>query len=322
MRRTHILMGLSLALLMGACQERPAAMPEGDDILGWAVEGKDGLSCDWFFFTAPSSGESRVHRGDRYVFERGDEWSPDGRWVVSLGSQGGLAITNVVTGSVTGPLLPESVHASDVSWSPDSDRIVFDTTIGQIAWMDVACAQRGADCSPEVHFLHDGEDPDWSPDGKSIAFAWDGGQDPANPSENRIFVMDMDDPEEAREITPGLRWCRDPDWSADGVSVVVACNFDIYIADADSGDYSNLTEGPVPEPDGWPVDEQPSWTPTGDRIAFLSDRSPGGGSLDICLSDARENAIYTVKPNGDDIRPVTSLEEFEIHWYAWMRRPQ
>lgn len=323
MKSAHILIVVLPALLVGACRGQPPTLHEGDDILGWAVEGSDGLSCDWFFFTSQlSAKDSRVHRLETPVFRTGDEWSPDGRWLVSLGQEGRLAITSLTTGSVTEPLLTESLRAIDVSWSPDSTRIVFETTSGILEWMDLEGAQSGADFIPDVHFLHDGEDPDWSPDGESIAFTWDGGQNPASPGDARLFILKIDQPEVARELTPTLGGCRDPDWSPAGGKIAVACNWDIYVMDIARGTYSNLTGLPAPDLDGWPIDEQPSWTPAGDRVAFLSDRSPGGGLLDICLSDARENAIYTVKPNGDDIRPATLMDRFEIHWYTWMRQPR
>jgi Tol biopolymer transport system component len=116
--------------------------------------------------------------------------------------------------------------------------------------------------------------PAWSPDGSRIAFA---SGDLAAPA---VWTMRSDggDP---RRVTDGPG--EYPDWSPDGRSIVYAAapgggSYDIFVVDANGGASRRLT-------DTAGTDFAPAWSPSGDWIAFQSER-------------AGEWGIWLTRPDG------------------------
>jgi Tol biopolymer transport system component len=145
--------------------------------------------------------------------------------------------------------------------------------------------QRGATAALEQFTDSPGFDldPAGSSDGARIAFA-------SNREENagfQIYVMNADGSNQARlaEIQPGDN--SHPSWSADGEQLVFQSkrdtnanlqddNFDIYKMNSDGSNISILVADPAD-------DTEPTWSPDGRRIAFLSERS---GRDEVYLVDA------------------------------------
>jgi len=147
-------------------------------------------------------------------------------------------------------------------------------------------------------FTHGKKDhsPRWSPDGKQLAFVSDRGE------RNQLFVAPMDGGE-ARQVTHSKWGVGQPAWSPDGTRIAYSARtgdytepkerqgternaprvvrdlrykldgigfFDerrvhIFVADVESGEEMQLTSGDY-------FDDQPSWSPNGRTIAFVSDR--------------------------------------------------
>jgi Tol biopolymer transport system component len=157
------------------------------------------------------------------------------------------------------------------TWSPDGTRIAFDGQIG-------GCL--GGDCDSEFEDLfvmnsdgtgrtrltnRNGFDelyPEWSPDGSKLVFADDG----------HLYTL-MADGTGVTELTAG----RDtmPSWSPDGAKIAfasrrdetntncgLACNYNIYVADADGTGAVRLTDTPA-------IESWPAWSPDGTQIAFV-----------------------------------------------------
>lgn len=147
-------------------------------------------------------------------------------------------------------------------------------------------------------FTHGKKDhsPRWSPDGKQLAFVSDRGE------RNQLFVAPMEGGE-ARQVTHSKWGVGQPAWSPDGTRIAYSARtgdyteakerqglernaprvlrdlrykldgvgfFDerrlhIFVADVESGEETQLTGGDY-------FDDQPSWSPNGRTIAFVSDR--------------------------------------------------
>ena len=111
---------------------------------------------------------------------------------------------------------------------------------------------------------HNGWSPDWSPDGRRIAFVSD------REGSAAIYVMAADG-SEVRLIGPGT----EPAWSPDGWRLAFVHGADIWVMNTDGSDRRLLTD---PASDTWTSpdggrfpgqsDGNPFWSPDGTRIAF------------------------------------------------------
>ena len=134
--------------------------------------------------------------------------------------------------------------------------------------------------------------PSWSPDGKRIVFTSkrDGHVDAIHGfATSEIYVMDADG-DNPQNLTnhPKEDWY--PSWSPDGKRIVfsarkdghfeneLALTYEIYVMDNDGGNQQRLTEN---RKNDW----HPSWSPTGKRIAFTSDRKGDFQNFEIYVMD-------------------------------------
>ncbi len=141
-------------------------------------------------------------------------------------------------------------------------------------------------------------DPSWSPDGDKIAFS--SFRDGFNNQE--IYVMNADGTDQTRLTDNDDALDREPSWSPDGEKIAFVSDRDttvdvdeegditaIYTMDADDGsDVTMLTDNN----EAFYAD--PTWSPDGEKIAFVSNRDAG-------------NEIYSM--NSDDGSDVTRLTD-------------
>lgn len=136
----------------------------------------------------------------------------------------------------------------------------------------------------DVDKLRAGYEPDWSPDGRTIAFVWgDGGKD------GELATMAAGGGHFVR-LTRNAADDRFPSWSPDGRRLAYSCGRQICTMKADGSNRVHITSSP-----GWA--EDPDWSPKGDRIAFV-----GGGNGQEGYS------IFSITPNGADRRRITMGE--------------
>ena len=155
--------------------------------------------------------------------------------------------------------------------------------------------------------FHDSR-PSWSPDGTRIAFQsnrdWD------NPHNIEIYVMDIDGGN-PQNLTNNLTEDRYPSWSPDGKRIVFSAVRDehfkgesgltseIYVMDADGGNQQRLTENRK-------NDQDPSWSPNSERIAFASDRK----------GDWENFEIYVIDIDGGNQQKLTENRVYD-KWPSW-----
>ena len=131
-----------------------------------------------------------------------------------------------------------------------------------------------------------GRDPAWSPDGSLIAFVQDRFKLViARANGLRVGVVESDYP------------LSDPAWSPDGSRIVAAQEIgrrfrsDLALADVSRGGFIRLTRTADD-------DTEPTWSPDGRWITFVSDRAPEPG--------AGDTEVYHLRPNGRELRRITT----------------
>jgi Tol biopolymer transport system component len=145
--------------------------------------------------------------------------------------------------------------------------------------------------------------PEWSPDGRTIAFINDDGHGNYN-----IFTIDAECQEDKlekctpRQLTDSEGSNVSPGWSPDGSRIAFSSNrngeWAVYTMNSDGADVRQLTSNPE-------GDHGPTYSPDGDYIAFERDsRVPG----------PLGSNIYLMRVDGTEVQCVTSQGGVEPDW--------
>jgi dipeptidyl aminopeptidase/acylaminoacyl peptidase len=109
-----------------------------------------------------------------------------------------------------------------------------------------------------------------------------------------IYTMQADGSDQSR-----LGSGQDPNWSPDGARIVYydqipfEFNVNIFVMDADGSNPTNLTNSTT-------NDYQPTWSPAGDRIAFVRDDENGFGNIHVMRLETLIPVDITADPGIDD----------------------
>lgn len=139
--------------------------------------------------------------------------------------------------------------------------------------------------------------PNWSPDGRSIAYTSYRSGAPDVLISN-IYAGTMESPSKG----VGQNWL--PVFSPDGNRIAFNTNRDgnpeIYVMNRDGGNLMRLTNNPA-------IESTPTWSPTGTQIAFTSDRS---GTPQIYVVNADGSGLRRISSESYADRPTWSPPPF------------
>jgi Tol biopolymer transport system component len=205
-------------------------------------------------------------------------WSPDGKSITFHRSASGLACPVSAPPPFPGiPGCPISTDPGAATW--DSD--IFIARVGDL--LDNVAEPTNITNSPEID-----DDPDWSPDGKHIAFI----RHPVNPVANsaELYVLNLETGA-LQQLTDNLEEEEAPAWSPDGTRIAYACrigggtnDFEICVINADGTNRVPLTDNTF-------FDGAPTWSPDGQKIVFER-----GQKLWIMNADGTGQALLTSDP--------------------------
>ena len=196
------------------------------------------------------------------------------------------------------------------AWSPDGSRIAFMSDRDgrsnyEIYVMNAdGTGQTSLTDNPDID-----SNPSWSPDGSRIAF--DSGRD-----SYEIYVTNADGSGQTR-LTDSPGFDSDPAWSPDGNRIAfVSCDLpepspsegllhcDLSLMNADGSNRVPLTG------EGEGNNYEPTWSPDGSRIAFVSYRV---GNLGIYVMNADGSGQTRLTENPDiDLGPIWSPDGSRI----------
>jgi TolB protein len=150
--------------------------------------------------------------------------------------------------------------------------------------------------------------PDWSPDGRSLAYT------SYVPGYPEVFVSFMYQGILQRP-TKGKGQSFLPAYSPDGRQIAFTSNRDgndeVYVMNADGTSVRRLTNNPA-------IDVSPTWSPTGQQIAFVSDRS-GAPQIFVMNADGTGERALTHESYCD--RPTWSPAPYNEIAYASRTSP-
>ena len=226
--------------------------------------------------------------------------APDGRLAP-------LILPTDGSGEVWLPVTDPTLNFGIGDWSPDGTRLVLD------AWDDTDATRKGLytvalDGSDLVRLTEAGAGYDWpaytgtySPTGDRILFFRTADETDSDGVAMNLFVVSTDGTGLLQLNTPETTTAlRGPggvsSWSPDGTQVVfVATEGDwatepraVFIAGTDGEPAQRITD--------WGDILTAQWSPDGERIAMT-------------VLDGGKHQIFTVRPDGSDVTPITSTDD-------------
>jgi TolB protein len=233
----------------------PALSPDGTRIVFDSnrrrAEGEPFNTTDLFVMNADGSGQTFLIRGTSAT------WSADGKQIAFHASASG-------TGR---PIKPDPGAATS-----DNDIFVLSLSNG--------AKPKNITNSPAAI----DDDPDWSPNGRTIVFTSHAATDnPINSPSAEIYAINADGTGTPARLTNNTEEERAPAWSPDGKRIVYSCrrggpDFEICIMNADGTGQLQLTNNDVP-------DLTASWSPDGTKIVFHR-RVGGRGQFQLFVINA------------------------------------
>jgi Tol biopolymer transport system component len=221
------------------------------------------------------------------VSEGAAAWSPDGAkiaFVSSFDSKSDIYVADADGSNPKRLTNNEGRFQAVGSWSPDGAKMVLSCLPS--ASYDVCTMDADGSNLTQLTTKGEYEEPNWSPDGKKIAF---------ESASGGIYTMNPDGSNRTLAIAPVSD---QPDWSPDGTKIAYRrypsgqSHSDIFIANADGSNPVNLT-GRIGNTSEEAV---PAWSPDGTRIAFASN---------LHEYDADSYEIYVIDANGRNLKRLT-----------------
>jgi Tol biopolymer transport system component len=235
------------------------------------------------------------------VWVRGLDWMPDGRGLVfsGAGHLGQSRLRRISLGpdhlTPLGPpeLLPFGEQATAVRISK-TGRLVYSAQFRDTSlWRVSLDGQSRLGAAPVAPSTFDEHTPDYSPDGKRLAFA------STRSGVEEIWISDANGSNPMQVTTTGGPLCSNPQWSPDGRTILLSSrregSGDLYLLRPDSGELRRLTDHPA-------EDGEARWSRDGRTVYFESLRT---GRFEGWKMPAGGGDAIRVTPNGG-MTPVES----------------
>ncbi len=280
-------------------------------------EGVDNPEGDFEIFTMEPDGTGLAQLTKNAAFDFDPDWSPDGEKIAFESNRDLLSDIFVINADGTqqtnvtdDPAFDSSFAFSrSPSFSPDGEKIAFDSNLSAGEGVDnptrdVEIFVANLDGSGPIQLTQNTSrefHPDFSPNGRKIAFVSDSGSVPG------IYTMNALDgtKQKKRSQDPGTAFGF-PSWSPDGERISFGSNQDggdeVYVMRVDGSGQKRLTNNGVAR------DATPAFSPDGRQIAFETNRD-GNFEIYAMNRDGTEQTNLTENSAGDFTPAWQSLEK-------------
>ena len=250
-------------------------------------------------YTIDTNGENLINLTNHPADDYSPTWSPDGRAMAYVSERDGNPEIYVMDLNTKEQRRLTEHKATDIdpAWSPDGRSIAFASNLARDHAADTDIYTMNTNGKKVNRLTNKGGNnstPSWSPDGKWIAFR------STQDGIGGIHVMTAEG-EKQRALTQVS--ATNPAWAPDGTqSCVVSENLGgvaaltLFIVDVNGKNVQKLT-------DGTHASDEPSWSPDGASIVYVSVRD---GS----------KALYIIKTTGGEPRQLTEHlgQDFSPTW--------
>lgn len=306
----------------------PGSLETRDIVFASAREGPDAE----IWRMGPDGSNPRRLTQNEGVNDNFPVWSPDGSQIVFLSdrdttSQGRSVFVMEADGSNVRAVGPSKWPImSTPEWSPDGSKILF--SAGSSLY-DLDLYVMDADGS-DVRQLTSGPTADrcasWGPEGRRILYALES----ENGDTSRVMIRDLTSGDTRNALPDGMEGAC-AYWSPDGDHIAFFSGPDgqlrslkslrtegpgvmeIYMLDLQTGSVTQVT-------DAGAISNYPRWSPDGQRLVFESTRAFDESFLEDGEPHLDEGGgaweyfdVYTMDPDGSDVRRITENEHFDAH---------
>lgn len=313
---------MTFAILLSSCSSTESSVSTGQTIIVYsALQGGNNVVAQIFAKSAIHAIDVNGNNKALPVMLNKDSWhsemtwSPDKKWLAfstayenaMAGGNSDIFINSWPDQKQTIQITTDPTNDIHPSWSPDGVQLVYQSN--GIFTLKVDCFILSQKCITGPVFVTNGSEPVWSPDGEYIAY--NGWPDLVN--KGKILIARLDDPDAILQISPKDEYCHRPQWSPDGTRVIFDCNKGLYIVNSDGSNLKLIADG-----------GDAKWSPDGTLIAFIGGKSldahlgqkVGLGSLDS--PPQLSTALFTIQPDGNDLRRITSDDNQSIAQFFWI----
>lgn len=231
------------------------------------------------------------------------DFSRDGQWITYTSYPDGSLWRSRSDGSEKLPLTSAPIDASMPRWSPDGRRIAFVCARpGKPQRSCLISADGGAieEIQPNDQYWED--DPQWSPDGKSLILArYPQGVVSSRPQDFSVMQFDLQTGKFSSLV--GSEAMLGPRWSPDGRYILTfsADTKKVMLLDRSTGKWSELATGTILQ--------YPNWSPDS-KYVYFEDIGTDGPEIDrVTVAGAKKERVVALKGV-----PRVSMPDSGVPW--------